>query len=142
MLYETVVIIRPELSLQQAEVLMQSFEPALSERGGVVKEREYGGLRHFAYPIRKYRKGHYFLLNLISSSDAVQEMCRLMRLSEDVLRFLNLSVEKHATLPTPLGQARYDRDERDQAPEPVSAPPAPEASHSTPAASEAQEAQS
>lgn len=111
MLYEVVVILRPELSGQQAESVVRSFEPALSEKGGVVEGFEYAGLKPFAYPVRKYTKGHYVLLNLTAPAKAVQELCRLMKLNEDILRFLNVKVEAHAALPSVLSQNRYDRDD-------------------------------
>src|ERR1700758_5488738 len=57
-------------------------------------KREYWGLRGLAYRIKKNRKGHYMLMGLDAKPTFVNEMERQLRLNEDILRFLTLSVDK------------------------------------------------
>jgi small subunit ribosomal protein S6 len=109
-LYEHVFIARQDLSNTQAEGLMDHFSTVLSDNGGNVVEKEYWGVKTMAYKINKNRKGHYAFLRSDAPSAAVQEMERLMRLHEDVMRVLTIKVDKHGEGPSVQMQKRDDRD--------------------------------
>ena len=109
-LYEHVFISRQDLSGAQAEGLVEHFGQILSDNGGKVLENEYWGLKTMAYKINKNRKGHYALLKTDAPSDAVQEMERLMRLHEDVMRVMTIKVDAHEECPSVQMQKRDDRD--------------------------------
>ena len=108
-LYEHVVISRQDLSNAQAEGLVEHFGKVLSENGGKVVGSEYWGLKTMAYKINKNRKGHYILLNIDSSSDAIAEYERLMRLNEDIIRFLTIRINSIDEKPSPLMNNKSDR---------------------------------
>ena len=65
-----------------------------------------------AYKINKNRKGHYAFLKTDAPAPAVQEMERLMRLHEDVMRVLTIKVDAHEEGPSVQMQKRDDRDGR------------------------------
>jgi small subunit ribosomal protein S6 len=109
-LYEHVFIARQDLSNAQAEGLIEHFSTVLSDNGGKVVENEYWGVKTMAYKINKNRKGHYAFLKSDAPAAAVQEMERLMRLHDDVMRVLTIKVEKHAEGPSVQMQKRDDRD--------------------------------
>ncbi|MBC6407097.1 MAG: 30S ribosomal protein S6 [Rhodobacteraceae bacterium] len=94
-LYEHVFIARQDLSAAQAGDLISHFGAVIAENGGTVVHREYWGLKTLAYKINKNRKGHYALLRTDAPAPAVQEMERLMRLHEDVMRVLTVRVAAH-----------------------------------------------
>ena len=111
-LYEHVFIARQDLSNAQAEGLIEHFGQVLSDQGGKVVGTEYWGLKTMAYKINKNRKGHYAFVRSDSSSEAVQEMERLMRLHDDVMRVLTIKVDEHAEGPSIQMQKRDERDNR------------------------------
>jgi small subunit ribosomal protein S6 len=111
-LYEHVFISRQDLSVSQAEGLIDHFSSILTENGGKVLNHEYWGLKTMAYKINKSRKGHYVLLKSDSSSDAVQEMERLMRLHEDVMRVMTIKVKIHEDGPSAVMQSKARGEER------------------------------
>jgi|TARA_B110000090_G_C13111029_1_gene342393 small subunit ribosomal protein S6 len=111
-LYEHVFISRQDLSNTQAEALIEEFSNVLSENGGSVVEQEYWGVKTMAYKVNKNRKGHYAFLKTDAPSAAVQEMERLMRLHEDVMRVLTIKVDGHEEGPSVQMQKRDDRGER------------------------------
>ena len=111
-LYEHVFIARQDLSNQQAEGLIEHFGQILTDNGGSLKGTEYWGLRTLAYKINRNRKGHYGFMKSDSPSAAVQEMERLMRLHEDVMRILTVKVDEHEEGPSAVIQAKSSRDER------------------------------
>lgn len=109
-LYEHVLIARQDLSNTQAEGLIEHFSTVLADNGGKVVDHEYWGVRTLAYKINKNRKGHYAFLRSDAPSDAVQEMERLARLHDDVMRVLTIKVDEHKEGPSVQMQKREDRD--------------------------------
>ncbi len=108
--YEHVFISRQDLSNTQAEGLIEHFSTVLADNGGKVVENEYWGVKTMAYKINKNRKGHYAFLKLDAPAAAVQEMERLMRLHDDVMRVLTIKVDKHGEGPSVQMQKRDERD--------------------------------
>ena len=111
-LYEHVFISRQDLSNTQAEGLIEHFSTVLADNGGKVIENEYWGVKTMAYHNNKNRKGHYAFLRTDAPATAVQEMERLMRLHDDVMRVLTIKVDEHAEGPSVQMQKRDDRGER------------------------------
>ena len=111
-LYEHVFIARQDLSNAQAEGLIEHFGQVLKDNGGQVVGTEYWGLKTMAYKINKNRKGHYAYVRSDAPAPAVQEMERLMRLHEDVMRVLTVKVDKHEEGPSAVVQSRNQRDDR------------------------------
>ncbi len=113
-LYEHVFIARQDLSNTQAEGLIEHFGQVLADNGGKVVDTEYWGLKTMAYKINKNRKGHYAFVKSDSPSPAVQEMERLMRLHDDVMRVMTIKVEEHEEGPSAVVQAKAAKEERGQ----------------------------
>ncbi|MDC1348234.1 30S ribosomal protein S6 [Amylibacter sp.] len=111
-LYEHVFISRQDLSNAQAEGLIEHFSAVLSDNDGKVIDQEYWGLKTMAYKINKNRKGHYAFLKSDAPSSAVQEMERLMRLHEDVMRVMTIRVDEHEEGPSVVIQAKSAKEER------------------------------
>ena len=51
------------------------------------------GLKNLAYRIKKNRKGYYVLLNISAPATAIAEYERLLRVNEDVIRYMTVKVE-------------------------------------------------
>ncbi len=111
-LYEHVFISRQDLSNTQAEGLIEHFSTVLADNGGKVDHHEYWGVKTMAYKINKNRKGHYAFLRTDAPATAIQEMERLMRLHDDVMRVLTIKVDEHVEGPSIQMQKRDDRDGR------------------------------
>ncbi len=111
-LYECVLIARNEVTQQQVDTLADTITEQLSTDGGEVKKREYWGLRSLAYRVKKNRKGHYMLLGMDAKPAFIHEMERLLRLNEDVLRFMTLRVEEIVEEPSAILSRKSDDRER------------------------------
>ena len=101
-LYESVIIGRQDLTVNQFESLIEEFISVIKSLEGDIKKKEYWGLRNLAYKINKNRKGHYSMLNIDGPSDAINEYERLMRLHEDIVRFLTIRIDKIDEKPSPI----------------------------------------
>ena len=125
-LYESVFIARQDVSAQHVEALTKDFSAIIENGGGKIHKYEYWGLRALAYRVKKNRKGHYVMLNLEADNDTLREYERIMGLNEDILRFMNISIEEVEEGPSimmqaqraeraPRGGERGDRESRDDA---------------------------
>ena len=111
-LYECVLIARNDVTQQQVETVADTIAESLATDGGEVKKREYWGLRSLAYRVKKNRKGHYMLLGMDAKPAFINEMERLLRLNEDVLRFMTLRVEEITEEPSATLSRKSDDRER------------------------------
>jgi small subunit ribosomal protein S6 len=111
-LYEHVFISRQDLSIPQAESLIEHFSKVLADNGGKIVNHEYWGLKTMAYKINKNRKGHYVLLRTDSAPEAILEMERLMRLHEDVMRVMTIKVKSHEEGPSAVMISKARGEER------------------------------
>ena len=125
-LYESVFIARQDVSTTQVENLTKEFSAIIENGGGKIHKHEYWGLRALAYRVKKNRKGHYVMLTLEADNDTLREYERIMGLNEDILRFMNISIEEVEEGPSimmqaqraeraPRGGERGDRESRDDA---------------------------
>ncbi len=110
-LYEHVFLARQDVSAQQVDALLEQYKGVLEANGGKVGRTENWGLKSLTYRIKKNRKAHYVLMDIDAPAAAVHEMERQMRISEDVLRYMTVAVEKHEEGPSAMMQKR-DRDDR------------------------------
>jgi small subunit ribosomal protein S6 len=110
-LYEHIFMARQDVTSQQVEAMIDQYKGVIEQNGGKVDKTEMWGVKSLAYRIKKNRKAHFTMFNLDAPPNAVAEMERQMRISEDILRFLTIRVDALETEPSVMMQKR-DRDER------------------------------
>ncbi|MCQ2575052.1 MAG: 30S ribosomal protein S6 [Alphaproteobacteria bacterium] len=98
--YENVLVFRQDLTEPQVKEKAGKFADIIKELGGSVKSTEFWGLKNLAYIIRKNRKAHYVMMNIELPGAQIAELERRSRIDEDVIRFLNVRVEKLSTTPS------------------------------------------
>lgn len=113
-LYEHVFLARQDLSQQQVDALVENYKSILSANGGSVGRVENWGLKSLTYRIKKNRKAYFTLMDITAPAAAVKEMERQQGLSEDVLRFLTIKVDKHEEGVSAMMQKREERSDRDR----------------------------
>jgi small subunit ribosomal protein S6 len=114
-LYEHVYLARQDASAQQVEELTAHLKSVVEGMGGKIAKTEYWGVKSLSYRLRKNRKAHFTLLNLDAPAAAINEIERLERLNEDVLRYLTIRVDVHEEGPSAMmRRAERDRDRDDR----------------------------
>lgn len=108
--YEIIFIVRQDVPSAQVKALAEEYRSLIQSQGGEVAKVEYCGLRTLAYKIRKNRKGHYVLMHVGVAPKVLNELERRIRLHEDVLRFLTVSIEEMDPNPSVLAQVRTPRE--------------------------------
>ena len=113
-LYEHVFLARQDVTPQQVEALTDQIKTKIASLGGAVTKVEPWGLKSLAFRIKKNRKAHFTLLNVVAPPEAVAELERTLSLNEDVIRFLTIRVDAHEAGPSAMLRKREDaeREER------------------------------
>jgi small subunit ribosomal protein S6 len=93
--YETVFILTPVLSDDQAKEAAKKFEKILTDLGAKVNHRENWGLKKLAYPIQKKTTGFYHLIDYTGKGTEIAELELQFKRDERILRFLTIALEKH-----------------------------------------------
>ena len=92
--YETVFILTPVLSEDQAKETVKKFEDLIAANGGKLVSSEDWGLKKLAYPIQKKTTGFYFLLEFQVEGAAIGKIETEFKRDERVMRFLTVKMEK------------------------------------------------
>jgi len=93
--YETVFIMTPVLSDEQAKETVQKFRKLLTDKGAQMKHEEDWGLKKLAYPIQKKTTGFYHLFEFEAEGNLVSELEVKYKRDERVIRFLTVSLDKY-----------------------------------------------
>ena len=113
-LYETVLIARQDISQSQVEEIIKNLKTLITESKGKILKEEYWGLKTLAYRIKKNRKGHYVLFNIEVDNSTLIEFERIMRLNEDILRFLTISIKEVDDNPSIMYQNKTEKSAKMQ----------------------------
>lgn len=92
--YESVLIARQDLGASQVNDIVASLSDVIKNQGGEVVNVDNWGLKNLAYRIKKNRKGYYVLLNIVAPAQAIFEYERLVRLNEDIIRYMTVKVDE------------------------------------------------
>ncbi len=110
--YETVFILRQDLTQQQVEELSNGFKEIITSNKGKMIKEENWGLRTLAYKIKKNKKGHYVLFETESPASAIAEFERKMSINENVLRFMTIKLAHASEGPSAILSQKETKDER------------------------------
>ncbi|ANA80149.1 30S ribosomal protein S6 [Paenibacillus glucanolyticus] len=85
--YEVMYIIRPDIEQEAVQAAVDKFQGIISN-GGEITKHDVMGKRRLAYEIKKFRDGVFVLVNFNATPEVVAELERLMKISDEVIRYL------------------------------------------------------
>jgi small subunit ribosomal protein S6 len=91
--YELLYIVRPDLDEEATTALVDRLSGLVASNGGDNLTVEKWGKRRLAYEIQDYKEGQYILMNFEGEGRTSQEIERVMKISDDVIRFLTVRKE-------------------------------------------------
>ena len=86
--YEVMYIQRSDVEEEKRKANVERFNAIITDRGGEITKLNEMGKRRLAYEIDKNRDGFYVLTNFQANPEAVTELERIMKISDDVIRYL------------------------------------------------------
>jgi small subunit ribosomal protein S6 len=96
--YETVFILNPVLSDDQAKDTVEKFVKVLAKANAQIINTENWGLKKMAYPINKKSTGFYTLIEFTAEPNVITTLETEYRRDESVMRFLTTALDKHAVV--------------------------------------------
>jgi small subunit ribosomal protein S6 len=94
--YETVFIMTPVLSEEQAKETVSKYKKLLTDNGCKIVTENAWGLRKLQYPIQKKTTGFYHLFEFQAPANFIAELEVAYKRDERLLRFLTVALDKHA----------------------------------------------
>jgi small subunit ribosomal protein S6 len=91
--YENLVILKPTLTAEEMEAAIANIEANITKDGGEIVAREAKGMKKLAYEINKNPRGYFHIMYFKIAPAAIEEIERLYRINEDVLRFVTVKYD-------------------------------------------------
>ena len=103
--FEMALIASPDLTSEGQEELVDKIDKLLkkkrkkAEKGEILNINDWG-VRKLSYPIQKHPKGHYLFVTIQCCPDTLAEVERNLKLSDEILRFQSLRLDKEPQFDT------------------------------------------
>ncbi len=120
-IYEELFIVRPNATEEEIDQAVEQIRQVVTGAGGTIDKVETWGVRKLAYRVRKYEDGYYVLVQFSAPPDAVTEIERRLRVSDTVIKYLTVRIDRKLKR---LEKKRREREQR-AARKPAPAAPAP-----------------
>lgn len=92
--YETTFICSPEVPAEKLEDTVAKVRKVVETAGGTISLLQQLGRKRLAYPINKFREGHYVYLELTGPGALVPGLENFFKVNDHVIRYLTVKVEK------------------------------------------------
>lgn len=86
--YEALYIVDPELSDEDVTTITEKYKGVIEGQGGEVESINRWEKRRLAYEVKGRFEGIYVLMNFMGETAVENELDRVMRISDDVLRHI------------------------------------------------------
>ena len=108
--YEIVFLVHPDQS-EQVPAMIDRYRALVEQNGGTVHRLEDWGRRQLAYMVEKVYKAHYVLLNIECTKESLDELKRMFKFSDAVIRNLIILKNRAVTNSSPLARSADEQIE-------------------------------
>jgi len=100
-IYESIFIINPNLSDEETANVIKKMQDVVVKQGGEMTKFEDWGKKKLTYEIKKQKRGHYAFFQFKAAPAAVSELERTYKLTDSVIKFLTVKLEKELRVRPP-----------------------------------------
>ena len=101
--YEVVFLVHPDQS-EQVPSMIEKYTSVIKEQGGHIHRQEDWGRKQLAFPINNAHKAHYVLFNIECGNETLDELKKLFKFNDAVIRNLIIKCDRAITEPSPYVQ--------------------------------------
>ena len=116
--YEILLMLDPDLAEERQNEILARIREQVERGGGTWDGHEPWGRRKLAYEIAKKDEGVYHLLYFTSDAATLEELARILKITDGVMRHLAVrrvqGSRTSAPAPAAVGPAQYDANGRSQ----------------------------
>lgn len=91
--YEIMFIVKP-LEEEATNAVITKFENLINNNGGQVEKIDRWGKKRLAYIVKDFAEGFYVLVNFTSVPETILELDRIMKITEDILKFMIIRIDE------------------------------------------------
>ena len=95
--YEFTIITKGDQQEADFTKTIETYESLMVKDGGEILKKDDWGTKRLAYPIKKTFRGHYLNYDYVGDPINLAEMERLMRIDENVLRYMAIRLDEGNT---------------------------------------------
>lgn len=92
--YELMLLLSPELEEEAVEALLARTTEIVTSRNGEITNIDKWGKRRLAYEVQDHTEGFYVVIKFKADNEATTEVDRVLKITEEVLRFLLVRTDK------------------------------------------------
>lgn len=96
--YELLTVFKPNLDAEEVDKAVERLGSIVSDLGGKVESTDKTGRKKLAYDIQNFRDGFFVTTVLSLPEEKVAEFKRQLRLNDNILRTMFLSLAKTANV--------------------------------------------
>jgi len=96
--YETIYLMRPDVSKEAAGRVAQRVDEALKREGGTLVAVETWGRRQTAFAVGRFKRAVYVYLKYVGKSTLVAELERNLRMQDDVIKYQTIILNSDVDL--------------------------------------------
>ena len=96
--YELLVVLKPTLTVEELQAKQTFLKEILEKNGAVIAAKLEMGTRKLAYQIDKFERGTYVVLYFTAPTAAIAEVERIIRITEEFIRFMTVKFENQKEL--------------------------------------------
>ena len=112
--YETIFIADPDLSDEERIPLLDRIKDLIPEHDGFLVRVEEWGSKKLAYEIKKKGRGYYIRFDYCGAGELVDEIERLFRIDDRVLKYMTVLLEKDVDIEKLKEVVAMEQAEEDQ----------------------------
>jgi len=98
--YETLVIAHPDISDEELQELIDKLKNVISRTNGESLKIDKWGKRKLVYKIKGLSKGFFLVVYFLGNQGVLQEIDRLLRFNEQILRYQTVKIDKKLDIET------------------------------------------
>jgi small subunit ribosomal protein S6 len=92
--YEVMYILKPELEEEAINTTVTRFEDVVKNIGGEIVKTDRWGKRRLAHEVNGYLEGFYVLMYIKAPNNASQEIDRVLKIHDDVIRHIVIKTDE------------------------------------------------
>lgn len=93
--YETIFILKPELSAEEHEKHIEFYKENITSNGGEIVKVDVWGRQALAYPIEKHNEGYYVLIQFKADTNYTNdELEKRFQFNENVIRYVIVMLDE------------------------------------------------
>ncbi|NMB39286.1 MAG: 30S ribosomal protein S6 [Firmicutes bacterium] len=92
--YELMMMINPEMETENIDTIVERISGIVTDRNGEIVDVDQWGKRKLAYEVDGNTEGFYVVIVFKADNEAITEIDRVLKITEEVLRFLLVRQDK------------------------------------------------